>query len=140
MRISDWSSDVCSSDLYACRSGSRGNYSWTTPTCSEGQLSTDQQYCTVTTNGYSDTLADVAMKYWQTDLRGATDNEVPTSTADPAFWQHMTTFTLGLGFEPLYADQETPIPMDDVFNRSEEHTSELKSLMRISYAVCCWKT
>src|SRR3546814_20025962 len=69
--------------LYACRSGSRGNYSWTTPTCSEGQLSTDQQYCTVTTNGYSDTLADVAMKYWQTDLRGATDNEVPTSTADP---------------------------------------------------------
>src|SRR3546814_15856973 len=48
--------------LYACRSGSRGNYSWTTPTCSEGQLSTDQQYCTVTTNGYSDTLADVAMK------------------------------------------------------------------------------
>src|SRR3546814_1429488 len=72
--------------LYACRSGSRGNYSWTTPTCSEGQLSTDQQYCTVTTNGYSDTLADVAMKY-----------------------------------------------------RSEEHTSELQSLMRISYAVFCLK-
>src|SRR3546814_500551 len=24
-------------------------------------------------------------------------------------------------------------------NRSEEHTSELKSLMRISYAVFCWK-
>src|SRR3546814_683791 len=23
--------------------------------------------------------------------------------------------------------------------RSEEHTSELQSLMRISYAVCCWK-
>src|SRR3546814_8820767 len=25
----------------------------------------------------------------------------------------------------------------DVANRSEEHTSELQSLMRISYAVCC---
>src|SRR3546814_8320001 len=24
-------------------------------------------------------------------------------------------------------------------SRSEEHTSELQSLMRISYAVCCWK-
>src|SRR3546814_6827725 len=24
-------------------------------------------------------------------------------------------------------------------DRSEEHTSELQSLMRISYAVCCWK-
>src|SRR3546814_9309956 len=26
------------------------------------------------------------------------------------------------------------------FNRSAEHTSELQSLMRISYAVCCMKT
>src|SRR3546814_2090772 len=26
-----------------------------------------------------------------------------------------------------------------IFNRSEEHTSELQSLMRISYAVFCWK-
>ena len=48
----------------------------------------------------SDTLADVAMKYWVTDLRGSTPNEVPTSTEDPAFWQHMTTFTLGMGFSP----------------------------------------
>src|SRR3546814_2312929 len=28
---------------------------------------------------------------------------------------------------------------DDSFNRSEEHTSELQSLMRISYAVFCLK-
>src|SRR3546814_3033278 len=26
-----------------------------------------------------------------------------------------------------------------IFSRSEEHTSELQSLMRISYAVFCWK-
>lgn len=49
---------------------------------------------------YADTLADVAMNYWLTDLRPSTDNEVPTSNEDPAFWQHMTTFTLGLGFTP----------------------------------------
>ena len=49
---------------------------------------------------YSNTLADVAMKYWMTDLRTSTANEVPTSSEDPAFWQHMTTFTLGLGFTP----------------------------------------
>lgn len=48
----------------------------------------------------SDSLADVAMKYWSTDLRSATVNEVPPSTDDPAFWQHMTTFTMGLGFTP----------------------------------------
>src|SRR3546814_9491894 len=29
--------------------------------------------------------------------------------------------------------------MNDDFNRSEEHTSELQSLMRISYAVFCLK-
>ncbi|WP_430389217.1 pilus assembly protein [Dyella sp. 20L07] len=48
----------------------------------------------------SDTLADVAMKYWLTDLRPNTDNSVPVSTEDPAYWQHMTTFTLGMGFMP----------------------------------------
>src|SRR3546814_4611644 len=33
------------------------------------------------------------------------------------------------------------VPEQDVvaMNRSEEHTSELQSLMRISYAVFCWK-
>lgn len=50
---------------------------------------------------YANTLADVAMKYWSTDLRSTVANEVPTSTADPAFWQHMVTFTLGLGFAPV---------------------------------------
>jgi type IV pilus assembly protein PilY1 len=51
-------------------------------------------------DSYSSTLADVAMKYWSTDLRPTLPNEVPKSTEDPAFWQHMTTFTIGLGFMP----------------------------------------
>jgi type IV pilus assembly protein PilY1 len=50
-------------------------------------------------DGRSDTLADVAMYYWINDLRSTAD-EVPISDGDPAFWQHMTTFTLGLGFTP----------------------------------------
>lgn len=55
----------------------------------------------------SDTLADVAMYYWETDLQDGSGssynlaNEVPTSTEDPAFWQHMTTFTMGLGYKPV---------------------------------------
>jgi len=52
-------------------------------------------------DGNSDTLADVAMYYWLTDLQPAVANEVPINTEDPAFWQHMTTFTLGLGFTPV---------------------------------------
>src|SRR3546814_2826752 len=32
-----------------------------------------------------------------------------------------------------------PVPADDAIERSEEHTSELRSLMRNSYAGFCWK-
>ncbi len=48
---------------------------------------------------YSNTLADVAMKYWKTDLRTESymTNNVPTTTANPAFWQHMVTFGISIG-------------------------------------------
>lgn len=48
-------------------------------------------------DAYSNTLADVAMHYWKTDLRTDLQNKVPTNTSDPAFWQHMVNFTVGLG-------------------------------------------
>jgi type IV pilus assembly protein PilY1 len=46
---------------------------------------------------HSDTLADVAMYYWNRDLRSDLTNTVPTSTKDPGFWQHLVNFTVGLG-------------------------------------------
>ncbi|WP_374962911.1 pilus assembly protein [Spongiibacter tropicus] len=45
----------------------------------------------------SDTLADVAMYYWKTDLRSDLENLLNQSPENPAFWQHMTTFTVGFG-------------------------------------------
>lgn len=48
----------------------------------------------------SDSLADVAMYYWASDLRtsgSVAANNVPTTNSDPAYWQHMNTFTIGLG-------------------------------------------
>lgn len=45
----------------------------------------------------SNTLADIAMDYWKRDLRTDMTNSVPTSSKDPAFWQHMVTFGVGLG-------------------------------------------
>jgi len=50
-------------------------------------------------DGNSNTLADVAMYYWKTDLRTDLANKVPTNARDPAFWQHMVNFTVGLGVE-----------------------------------------
>ena len=47
----------------------------------------------------SNTLADVAMKYWKTDLMPDMANIVPSSTPNPAFWQHMVTFGISLGLQ-----------------------------------------
>ena len=50
----------------------------------------------------SDTLADVALYYYQTDLRTSgplSQNNVPTTNKDLASHQHMVTFTLGLGLD-----------------------------------------
>lgn len=69
------------------------------------------------TDGSSNTLADYAMKYWKNDLRPATgspatgglDNKVVASLENPAFWQHMVNFTVGLGVRgPL--DPLTDLP------------------------------
>jgi|GEM_PF-793597 len=46
------------------------------------------------------TLADVAMQFWKTDLQSGMANTVPVNSQDAAFWQHMTTFTVGLGVVP----------------------------------------
>lgn len=48
---------------------------------------------------YENTLADVAMKYWKTDLRPDQDNIIPTGTDNPAFWQHMVTFGISIGLK-----------------------------------------
>ncbi|MDF1589444.1 MAG: PilC/PilY family type IV pilus protein [Gammaproteobacteria bacterium] len=46
---------------------------------------------------WSNTLADVGMEYWKKDLRTDLANDVPTNADDPAFWQHLVNFTVGLG-------------------------------------------
>ncbi|HWL61927.1 MAG TPA: PilC/PilY family type IV pilus protein [Steroidobacteraceae bacterium] len=60
------------------------------------------------------TLADIAMHYWKTDLRktdvsghaGSADNRVPFSVSNPAFWQHMVTFGVGLGVRGKLTDAQ----------------------------------
>src|SRR3546814_2941756 len=87
MRISDWSSDVCSSDLYV-----------------EKQP--------------QDKIANHA---WYT------------------FWYVVPTLPMFLAFPVLLPRLGFWLTMVASIGRSEEHTSELQSLMRISYAVFCLK-
>jgi type IV pilus assembly protein PilY1 len=52
-------------------------------------------------NSANSTLADVAMYYWNHDLYPDLADNVPGSKADPAFWQHLTQYTVGLGVDGL---------------------------------------
>src|SRR3546814_9033563 len=96
MRISDWSSDVCSSDL---TSGS-----------DRGLL--------------RPMLEQVARRYGVAPARYLADGGF-TRNAD-LDW----AFDPGNGGTRVYAP-----PVKTKHGRSEEHTSELQSIMRISYAV-----
>jgi type IV pilus assembly protein PilY1 len=47
--------------------------------------------------GYSQTLSDVAHKYWVTDLRTLANNVTDGTPSKPPFWQNLSTYTVGFG-------------------------------------------
>src|SRR3546814_4861395 len=100
MRISDWSSDVCSSDLATLRKQRR---------------SLHEQHNVGRFYNLSDTPLDIAHKH--------------SNSARPATASANQCRLGGHARGKLQGMQ----------HRSEEHTSELQSLMRISYAVFCLK-
>ena len=79
-------------------------------------------------DNYADTLADVAMLYWETDLATGLNDLVPPSGIDRAEWQHMVTYAVALGVEgTLDRDSFSPwsnppsdIPWPDVHNDPDE--------------------
>jgi type IV pilus assembly protein PilY1 len=48
-------------------------------------------------NAGGPTMADLAMKYWMTDLSTTMANQVTASKDNPAFWQHLVQYPVGLG-------------------------------------------
>src|SRR3546814_10023393 len=104
MRISDWSSDVCSSDL-AC-----------------DLLFVNRQEAAALLEGEA---AGDAPEALVAALRRAGVAEV--------------VMTLGAAGICVANEKETIVLPSLETRRSEEHTSELQSLMRISYAVFCLK-
>src|SRR3546814_6347385 len=111
MRISDWSSDVCSSDLAAHpRARGRG------------------REC-----GRSDRIrsSGFGLRARQSRTRSPPTRCLRLGGAKPggSLVEHAIDIAVTvIGAEALGG-----------FDRSEEHTSELQSLMRISYAVFCLK-
>src|SRR3546814_5997178 len=62
-----------------------------------------------------------------------------SSKASPSMWLPSTHSVMRYGPMPTYAVVQYGLLMNCDLSRSEEHTSELQSLMRISYAVFCLK-
>src|SRR3546814_3300050 len=111
MRISDWSSDVCSSDLDAGEA-----------TIAEGERSSAFGATASASGNLSTALGQGAAA----SAAGAVALG-QGSVADQANTVSVGTTT----------SQRRIVNVAD--GRSEEHTSELQSLMRISYAVFCLK-
>src|SRR3546814_5080797 len=109
MRISDWSSDVCSSDL--------------PPLPLERALEEINQQ----------------LRAWKTQLQFEIDpdvHQVVVSIVDSETGDKIRT----IPSEALLRIARMIVQMQgNAVQRSEEHTSELQSLMRISYAVFCLK-
>lgn len=64
--------------------------------------------------GRSNTLADVAMHYYERDLNTSLNNEVPTSPLDGNNKQHLVTYTVAFGVDGTLSDN--PAPSDTSFN------------------------
>src|SRR3546814_8032424 len=109
MRISDWSSDVCSSDL-------------------------------------PDRLARAEHQRAGVDIRDIAEalglglDQRARRRADAGFVVERARYRIGRQPDGLRQILKSGLttPLDHI-RRSEEHTSELQSLMRISYAVFCLK-
>src|SRR3546814_5727876 len=106
MRISDWSSDVCSSDLY--RLGSRR--------CFQRQTTISRR--SPSRSSRASVKLPLATRVWASSTLKA---------SRPHRVVHLKSKSPSISTPTVFC------------TRSEEHTSELQSLMRISYAVFCLK-
>src|SRR3546814_4929950 len=113
MRISDWSSDVCSSDLEA-----NGRLRKRRPSVDIATFeATPQEDSRVVSFPNRFGSEDPAAAAARAQIRGLLEHAIDE---------------LPEAFRLVFV-------MREIEGRSEEHTSELQSLMRISYAVFCLK-
>src|SRR3546814_2842427 len=110
MRISDWSSDVCSSDLLR-----------------ELIRQHDAPVYTITYFAQWDLMRAVRQGGYKVSVSGTGADELFSG-----YFDHHNAYLAAMAASDPARHAEALVEW-----RSEEHTSELQSLMRISYAVFC---
>src|SRR3546814_1042039 len=125
MRISDWSSDVCSSDLFAVPDPTRR--------CpplglaNSGNKEVVMSHRLFAQLAFKRALGNAAIEALATALNDKDHFDAESMwPKDPMFIGKTSA-----DIEAVAAE------LGQIIERSEEHTSELQSLMRISYAVFC---
>src|SRR3546814_1303205 len=119
MRISDWSSDVCSSDLLAGFGEDQG-----------GLLARKHAPGVEALVG-GEAVRRVAVVHEQHDVAGG---DLQLGRREPSLVDRDRVVDRQVDLSQILCGRRAR-----VCSRSEEHTSELQSLMRISYAVFCLK-
>src|SRR3546814_5463911 len=143
MRISDWSSDVCSSDLCGLRAG--GGFLMRL-TCDDADVETKSDDDSDVVEVYIPTLDDGRLVVWQVEF----ESDDPRFSGTMAMHWYLsrqgggTLVTIDAHHVPPGISAKDHVAglnssLANLAGRSEEHTSELQSLMRISYAVFCLK-
>src|SRR3546814_4907106 len=117
MRISDWSSDVCSSDLGNVTLGNKVNMAGGV----DAQSAQRQIY-----------TAEIGGTFEVADTFTITLDGEDFTASGGSVGTGLTARTLK---GKVYSTTQSLAYFCAVDNRSEEHTSELQSLMRLSYAV-----
>src|SRR3546814_5568343 len=127
VRISDWSSDVCSSDLFPS-SIPNATFPKRSPTWPKSQLGADWALISAVPRfaRSAEVTASIRARPFNSTLPST---GVPSAIVTPHAMRPVL-FAFPFGFSPSQFQKCV---------RSEEHTSELQSLMRISYAVFCLK-
>src|SRR3546814_2572178 len=126
MRISDWSSDVCSSDLEDVeRSGDLGRIAWAAHT-----VMTPKERAALNDRGRRRLGRAIAIV-----ARDHIDNTVPSTEAHhAALWAERNKANMTISeMHSFWIDDCEPSKktITEWTKRSEEHTSEIQSLMRI---------
>src|SRR3546814_4987476 len=137
MRISDWSSDVCSSDLPFLLIAASGIGYWppallTRPSMRPRSASTLLTACFTASSSRISKISDDT-------LPPSSRISAAVVSSFSALRPVMTTCAPRLASSCAVQRPMPEPPPVTMTVRSEEHTSELQSLMRISYAVFCLK-
>jgi type IV pilus assembly protein PilY1 len=142
LKLGNWFAN--SSDTSACRnnhiifvtdgywndsSNSAGNQDGTSGVAITSSSGSVYTYAPVApfTDTVSGTLADIAMKFWKTDMKTGVANQVRTSADDPAYWQHINFHGISFGIQGLL---ERPVILaNPTWTSSQVATSILNSMV-----------